>query len=431
MTVRGHRRRSLTALSLLLPVLIGCSNWRVGRESVPAHCVKPGLFDNPRSSKEPINYLRLRQDPPAEYRLGPRDVLGLHIENVLGRSDTPIPVHYSDQQDVPPSIGYPVPVEENGVIDLPYGVAVQVTGLTLSELRDRIREEYTVKRDILKPGKDRIIVTLMEPRTYHVLVVREDAGTPREVGQSYRPGEIIQEPRKRGRTYAVELRAYENDVLHALTEGGGLPGVDAKHEIKILRGTFTQAEEQDQYLNIFQEGEELGELVNDSPNVTTIPLRVGPNAPPPQFSQRDVILQTGDVVVVQSRESEVFYTGGLLQGGQFAVPRDYDLDVLGAIAMAGGSIAAAAGGSGTMGSGGRGGTSSIFPPTRVTVLRTVNGKQVPIRIDLKRAITDPSQRILIQPNDFVLLEFTRRELIANLITGNVWVNLGLSGKLWD
>ena len=40
-------------------------------------------------------------------------------------------------------------------------------------------------------------------------------------------------------------------------------------------------------------------------------------------------------MLIEGREREVFYTGGLLPGGEWPLPRDYDLDVLGAIAMAG------------------------------------------------------------------------------------------------
>ncbi len=70
----------------------------------------------------------------------------------------------------------------------------------------------------------------------------------------------------------------------------------------------------------------------------------------------------------------------------------------------------------------------MFAPTRVTVLRTVGGRQVPIRVDLKRAILCPEERILIQPNDFVLLEYTGFETIGNLIMNNAFVNF--SGRLW-
>ncbi|KKK71261.1 hypothetical protein LCGC14_2915660, partial [marine sediment metagenome] len=36
--------------------------------------------------QEPINFIRLRQDPPEDYRLGPRDLLGIYIEHFDGLS---------------------------------------------------------------------------------------------------------------------------------------------------------------------------------------------------------------------------------------------------------------------------------------------------------------------------------------------------------
>ena len=35
----------------------------------------------------------------------------------------------------------------------------------------------------------------------------------------------------------VKLPAYQNDILHALVETGGLPGLNAKNEVKVLRAS--------------------------------------------------------------------------------------------------------------------------------------------------------------------------------------------------
>jgi len=138
--------------------------------------------------------------------------------------------------------------------------------------------------------------------------------------------------------------------------------------------------------------------------------------------------RNGDIVYIQSRDAEVFYTGGLLKGGQFPIPRDYDLDVLGAMAMAGGSIAAAAGGSGIDGIGT--GVGSIFPPTRVLVLRIVDGRQSAIEVDLKQAMRDPGQRILIEPNDLIVLEYRPTEVVMNTILSTFRVNMSLD-SIWN
>ncbi len=420
----GRGYLSIVALSILI-LSAGCT-------SVPdRYTVSPSMFPNglhggPRSSRVPINYLRLRQDPPAVYILGPRDTLGVYIEGVLGSRDEPLPVQFADQKDVtqqglPPAIGYPVPIREDGTLPLPLVPPIHAEGLTLPQLESVIRRAYTVDHRILVPGRDRIIVTLLKPRTFRVLVLREDGEKNAQIATG---GAATIGSNRTNSAKLVELRAYENDVLHALTESGGLPGLDAKDEITILRGSFAGAQEIEPILQDLHNGVDItDQMPNDkSKIVTRIPLRVEPGQPTQQLSQEDVILNDGDIVYIRSRDAEVFYTGGLIQGGQHPIPRDFDLDVLGAMAMAGGSIAASAGG----GYDGRGaGVGQLFPPTRVLVLRMVNGQQQVIKIDLKKALRDPTNRILVEPNDLIVLEYTSTEVMLNTALSMIRLNLSL------
>jgi hypothetical protein len=152
----------------------------------------------------------------------------------------------------------------------------------------------------------------------------------------------------------------------------------------------------------------------DSSHVVRIPIRLA-EGERPQFHEQDIILHDGDVVFIESRETEVFYTGGLLGGGQYTLPRDYDLDVLGAISIAQSAqinnVATRA----------IGGVSSMnqdvtIGASRVVVLRQLpNGTQLPIAIDLNRALRDPAERIQIQPGDYVILQYTRAEAFAAFI----------------
>ena len=139
---------------------------------------------------------------------------------------------------------------------------------------------------------------------------------------------------RKGMSHAIDLRAYENDVLHALSATGGMPGNDATSEVIILRGGFSNQQQRDYFMESMNDPDARTEFVGH-PNVVRIPLRLGPNDPIPNVSEKDIILNAGDVVFVQSRETEVFYTGGLLNGGQYPIPRDYDIDVVQAIAMTG------------------------------------------------------------------------------------------------
>jgi hypothetical protein len=159
----------------------------------------------------------------------------------------------------------------------------------------------------------------------------------------------------------------------------------------------------------------------DDPSIVRIPLRLPPGQIP-SFTEKDIILEEGDIVMIEGREREVFYTGGLLRGGEFPLPRDYDLDVLGAIAMAGSGIASTGGG---MGGGGMGGGQIVnaqslggAPPGMLYIIRKLPGKgQINIAVDLNRAINDPQSRPLVQPGDILILQYKPEEEILNFGIG--------------
>ena len=358
------------------------------------------------------------------YLLGPRDILGVYIEGVLGKPDEPPPVHFPIDSNTPPSIGFPIPVREDGTLSLPLIPPITVTGLTIAQAEHEIREAYTVTNRILQPEHARIIVTMMKPRSYNILVVREDTPTWGYTGGTgvSRTG-YGYEPERRGNTKQVQLPAYENDVLHAMIESGGLPGVDSKNQITILRGAIKNPALQEQYQRSVSDPLTRAQLFASGAAIK-VPLRLGPGDPPFTLNPDDVLLNTGDIIFVESRSAEVFYTGGLLPGKQIPVPRDYDLDVLGAIAMAGGQIAAGAGANPT--NLGRATVGSLFPPTRVVVLRNVDGQMKSFKLSLQTAVVDPRERILIQPNDFVILEYTEFELFMNVMLNNVNLNFSLN-----
>jgi protein involved in polysaccharide export with SLBB domain len=371
----------------------------------------------------------LRQDPPPVYLLGPRDILGIFIQGVLGREEEAPPVHYPIDGSTPPALGFPIPIREDGTLALPLIDPVKVSGLTLAQAENEIRNEY-LRKGILIPGQDRIIVTMIRKRTYQVVVVREDIGSQQPVS-----GIGLSGPSKRGSAYSIDLEAYENDDMHALAVTGGLPGLDAKNELLILRGSFADAQARDGLISEMSNGAYSGpeDYIRRNPNVIRIPLRTEPGKPAVQLAEEDIILTTGDIVFIETRDRDVFYTGGLLQGREIALPRDYDLDVLSAISLAGGSVAAGVG-TGTLARSGAGisgggltGSSSIIPPTQIIVVRKLpNGGTIPIKISLNRALADTGQRILIQPGDYILLQYTPLELAGNVIlstfTFNYFIN---------
>ncbi len=418
--MRSVRFLTLALLGLALPSLSGCTSLQLsmhGPDAVPARKVPQLVMARPRSDMQELSLSRLGQEPPEHYQLGPNDVLGIFIENVLGKTDEPPPVHFPEDGERAPSIGYPIPIREDGTVALPQITPIQLEGLTIEQATSLIRKAYTIDRDILPDGKERIIVTLIKRRTYRVMVVREESGTKDGVT-------------KRGDGHTIDLPAYENDLLHALNETGGLPGTDARNEILIIRKTGDIGARYDEIVSTIKMSKQpcmAPPLVPDAPNVTRIPLRFHPDMPP-TFSKDDIILQTGDIVLIQSRDREKFYTGGVLGGGEYQIPRDYDLDVLGAIAMADGSIGSSGAvlsqSQGGGGGGGRGGQrGGPLPPSRAIIIRKLaDGGQIPISVDLNRALTDSSERILIQPEDVVIVRYTCAEEVINTALGLVQFN---------
>lgn len=163
------------------------------------------------------------------------------------------------------------------------------------------------------------------------------------------------------------------------------------------------------------------DLTIDSPDVIKIPIRIAPGETP-HITEEDITLYDGDIIFIESRETEVFYTGGLLGGGQFTLPRDYDLNVLQAISIATGQRS---GGGGSQALQSNGGPSAlnqdvIVSASRLVILRKLpTGDTVPIEIDLYRAMKYPHENITVQAGDYLLLQYTCPEAIAAFCQRNL------------
>jgi protein involved in polysaccharide export with SLBB domain len=351
-------------------------------------------------SKEDVEYIpltSLKQATPDAYRLAAGDTLSVYIIGVLGDKTVPPPVRFPDQPNLVPSLGYPIPIREDGTLPLPLVEPVKVQGMTLSEAEQAIRKAYLVPEKLLNEDTvRRIIVSLARPRTVHVQVVRQDGG-----GLQLTGGLSLTQRRNQG--YTLDLPAYENDVLNALNRTGGLPGLEAVDEIIVqrdLRGAGTK--------------------------VTRIPLKM-PRGQALSLCGDDVILNNGDVVFVEGRNGEFFYTAGLLLPRQFPVPRDYDLRVVEAIALGGGPIVNGLTTqnnlSGTITASGLGSPN----PSRVTVLRRTKLKgQIPIIVDLNKALNDPRENIIVQAGDVIVLQETPEEAFTRYmasITHFSWLKI--------
>jgi hypothetical protein len=72
-----------------------------------------------------------------------------------------------------------------------------------------------------------------------------------------------------------------------------------------------------------------------------------------------------------------------------------------------------------------GDATSLVPPTWVILVRKIDGQQVNIKIDLLRATWDSSERIIVQPGDYLHLAYTPTELAANISLKNLGAQAAL------
>ena len=373
-------------------------------DGVPVRLVPQELLAPSKAGDQPLPFNLLGQPQPDQYRLAAGDVLGVYVEGYLGDKAVQVPTFVSpllqprDQRRTSASSGYPVPVQDDGTIDLPAAGTVSVNGLTIAQARDAIRDLY-VRKNLLKPDLARIIVNLLEKRQYSVVVFRQESSS-----FSGAPDTAIATS-KRGTGFDLDLPAYQNDVLHALSRTGGLPGLDAYDEVIVYRNCFQDAAGRAAVMG--QIGPAIpGKAIPAGIGscATRIPLRTAAHCTP-GVRPEDILLGNGDVVYLAAREQEVFFTGGLLPAGIHVVPRDRDLDVIEAISLVRGPLVngafAVSNLSGTLIQSGVGNPS----PAQVTVLRkTPGGGQVAITVDLRSALRHPSERLLVRGGDMLILQ---------------------------
>jgi len=384
---------------------------KIKANAIPAHRLPQEFRAPSRDRLVPLDFTQLRRTPIKDHVVGPRDVLGIYIEDVLAVENQLPPVFYpnvngADPLVQVPSVGHPVKVQEDGTVVLPIVGAVNISGLTLPQAVEKIKEVYG--EEAITTDKTFVSVDLIRPRTVEVFVIREDAAS-NSVAFKNRTTEVYA---KRGSAQVLELAAYENDILHALSETGGLPGVDAFNEIWVLRGAEVNEE---QRMVIMDQLQSDPDSIVGSPHEShfvRIPLRVCPGQQLP-FAPADVVLHDGDVVFIESREVEYFTTGGLISGGKFPLPRDHDTDILEAIAIANSSVNGPTGNSTATNF--RSGPGNIVAATDVVIVRQLpSGEQIKILVDLRIAVNDPNERISVLPRDLILLRYKPTELLSNI-----------------
>lgn len=529
----GALARCLALLCCLL--CTGCAAFR-SLDGVDPECVPQVLNIGNRSDQTTIDLALLRRNRPPNYLIDTGDVLSVYIEGGLFDEDisenalVPPPVNFPQNAEARPSLGYPVTVDQDGMISLPLLGRVYVRGQTLAGIQQTLGNALTGEKSFVKKGQEQIVVSLQQPRSYRVLVIRQESGN--DQGNRGSANTVNFETDKRGTGRVVQLPAYQNDVLHALAETGGLPGLDAENAIYIIRrqhldpascvnpivpaqytsmssgqlnphqapppmqiipaayqqpgfGGHTIAPAQHQATQAYPmpvnpmpvnpmtannaplqysqypqaaagmqhswptqpmqqpymqqpypqqqptiqqhptqlnwpDASQVADITLKNERILRIPVRVLPGEQV-AFNETDVTLYDGDIVFIESREKEFFFTGGLLGGGQFNLPRDYDLDVLGALALIQTrsndinlNATKAVGGLSVLNQDVSVGASKLF------IFRQLpQGGRMPIEVDLYDALKNPHERIFIQPGDYLILKYTKSEACAAFLERHI------------
>jgi protein involved in polysaccharide export with SLBB domain len=372
-------------------------------DGIPVRRLPEEVFGRPKSELQPLPLNMLRINEPGDYKLDKGDVLGIVADEVLTKEGQPVPVQFIQNPNSSKTAvqGVPVPVQDDGLIVLPGIDPLDVRGKTLTQVRDMLVFQIVEKHKLLPKEKYRIMVDLIQPRRYRVLVVREDAQPL--IPQFAQAGltAAVVGGTKRGAAFSLLLEPGRNDLLQALTQTGGPPGLEAKNEVVIRRGKYDPADAGRGYIRI--------------------PLRVRADQPI-TFTEADITLEDGDTVYIEARDTEVYYTAGLLGSAQIPLPRDYDLRVIEAIAqvrgpLINGSFTQNAFVASAVNSGIGNPNASL-----VTVVRRLpNERQILIRVDLNEAFRDLRENIIVQPGDVIVMQERPSEAVTRYFTQTVRV----------
>src|SRR5438045_535324 len=87
-------RHLVLVLLGILAATTGCAGLtNPAAEGVPVRLIPPELLAPSKAGEQTVPLNLLRQPVPAEYRLGPGDVLGVFVEGFLGDRNLPPPVN--------------------------------------------------------------------------------------------------------------------------------------------------------------------------------------------------------------------------------------------------------------------------------------------------------------------------------------------------
>ena len=359
------------------------------------------VFASPCFAQRPVDPSRFLAPQPRVYTLDEGDTLGVFVEGVVGEQDSNPPINYPpDGSSLGPAMGFPTLVLHDATIRLPNVDAISVKGLTVSQVESLLKRLYRDGENPIISEQSRVIVSLVRKRTVNVTVIRGDQSQARSnSGSRFNTGPVAARSDGSASIVGLNLPAGENDLLNAMVQSGGLPGVNAENQLQVFRTAKKPIVDPRFRNGAFPRSGE-----THPSNSTSFPIRTDRQAS--LFPRSSAQLNNGDIVAIASKPTEVFYTGGLLGGGEFRVPRDRALSVMDAVALSGGIPQSQ-----------RGGIVPNHPPRVLRLLRTQNGRQLTFRFDLSGGYSQQAANTQVRAGDYLILDYSRAQRVQNLGTG--------------
>ncbi|MGF1578060.1 MAG: polysaccharide biosynthesis/export family protein [Gemmataceae bacterium] len=422
--------RLITGLALL--ALGGCYAPLLS-PGVPARSL-PEEFRTPtKSLNQELNYATLTRDLPSAYVLGPSDLIKVEIADLFP-PNRQRPRGNAQRPQGSTSEVVETKIDDQGTILLPLVGSVRIGGLTLLQARQQVVEAYA--KEVL--DDPRVAITLVQKSIIRVMVLGSvtrpgvyelprfendvahaitAAGgliekTADEIQVHRRSVAGVDIPNRSScptpwlqasTTRAVDIQQVENRNLSAKTQPArlGVPTTSpAPQEVAQKPKQHPTANHHRPHSTtpVVQQPQPGQRPFRPQLSVLRIPLR---SPVPVQVTPDQVTLSEGDVVVVRKYPDEVFFVVGLLSpnantrftvgrenrdiGNGFVLPKDRDVDVVTAVAMAGY-------------------IDPIDSPTTVTVHRIgPGGRPLLIRVDLIAARFDRKENIMVRPGDIIYL----------------------------
>lgn len=352
---------TIALVVLLLTASVGCSTGQYRASQLPTELQAPVTHGS-----QTMTLSRLNGMVAGSSKLAPGDLLHLTILSGL------------EQEEV---VAKPARIAEDGTIHAPLIGTVAVANVDEQEAGERVKAASIERGIYVNP---QVTVKVAQRAVNHVTVL----------GAVANPG-----------THEIPRGA--SNLVAALAAAGGL-GEEAGTQIEVLRQPATFLAKQTEPPGGIQLASfSAPQLAPPEARTERIDLAMAADGRP-----IDLRLGDQDVVMVHPADKRVIHVAGLVRNSnQFEMPKDQDLHVLDAIAMAGGRSSVVA--------------------DKVFVIRRKDEQSEPVVIQLSIADAKVNgvENIRLAPGDMVSVESTPLTGLVDTLSNVFRVTAGVGGNL--